>query len=84
MLLKVDRSAILDHEVDGSVVTMRLADGHMFELTGSARRIWPLLDGTRDRDAVLADLRARFGDVPAMAGELDAFLGELRSHGLLA
>jgi hypothetical protein len=47
--------------------------------------LWPLLDGTRDRDALCGLVRDRF-EVPAdvdVAKDVDTFLGELSRRGLV-
>jgi hypothetical protein len=47
--------------------------------------LWPLIDGTRDRDELCRLLRDRF-DVPAgvdVGKDVDAFLAELTRRGLL-
>jgi PqqD family protein of HPr-rel-A system len=71
--------------IDDEVVVMSLASGDFFSLTGTARAIWLLIDGTRDRDALIAALAAEY-DIPAEAvgGDVDAFLADLDQAGLLA
>ena len=71
-------------EIDDEVVVMSLESGDFFSLTGTARAIWMLIDGTRSRAALLTELAAQF-DVqePALAGDLDAFLAQLGAAGLL-
>ncbi len=47
--------------------------------------LWPLLDGTRDRDELCRLVRERY-DVPAgvdVAKDVDTFLGELSRRGLI-
>ncbi len=71
--------------IDGEVVVMNLANGTFFSLTGTARAIWDLIDGTRDRDALIADLAGQYGcDAAEIAGDCDAFLADLAGAGLLA
>ncbi|MEQ1497708.1 MAG: PqqD family protein [Novosphingobium sp.] len=70
--------------IDDEIVVMSLASGDFFSLTGSARAIWELIDGTRTRAALLADLAAAFGRTEAdLAGDVDAFVAQLGSAGLL-
>ena len=46
---------------------------------------WDLLDGTRNRAAVLAALASEYAVGGAdLARDLDTFLGELRSGGLIS
>lgn len=73
--------------IDDEVVVMNLDTGDFYSLTGTARAIWTLIDGTRTRADVLAALAAQYGgdtDADAMAAQLDAFVGDLRDAGLLA
>ena len=68
-----DRFAVLSLAADRPVV-----------LTGTAARIWRLIDGTRTQAEVLAELLAAFPGASEkdVAGELDDFLIGLRSGGL--
>lgn len=71
--------------IDDEVVVMSLESGDFFSLTGTAKAIWLLIDGTRSRDTLLADLASQFSARPdAIASEVDAFLGQLTEAGLLA
>jgi pyrroloquinoline quinone biosynthesis protein D len=72
-------------EIDDETVVMSLDSGDFFSLTGTAQSIWRLLDGSRDRAAILAQLTAEF-DAPEadIAADLDAFIADLRAAGLLA
>ena len=83
--LTKDPSAFAETRIDDEIVVMNLASGDFFSLEDSAAAIWDLLDGTRDRAAVLAALSAQY-DAPNadLARDLDSFLGELRSGGLIA
>ena len=83
--LTKDPSAFAETRIDDEIVVMNLASGDFFSLHDSAAAIWDLLDGTRDRTAVLAALCAQY-DAPNadLARDLDSFLGELRSGGLIA
>jgi Coenzyme PQQ synthesis protein D (PqqD) len=77
-------AAFSETTIDGEVVLLNLDDGTFFSLTGTAAEIWPLIDGIRDRDALLADLAEVFGVAPEMImGELDAFLAELAGAGFV-
>ena len=70
--------------IDDEVVVMSLESGDFFSLTGTARAIWHLIDGTRVRAALLADLAAQFGCEPGeITDDVDAFLNELSAAGLL-
>lgn len=70
--------------IDDEVVVMSLESGDFFSLTGTARAIWALIDGTRTRAALLTDLAESFGLAEAeLVGDLDAFLVQLRAAGML-
>jgi pyrroloquinoline quinone biosynthesis protein D len=72
-------------DVDAEIVIMRLDNGEFFSLSGTAAAIWRLIDGTRDRAALLAALADDFdGDETSIAADVDDFLAELREMGLLA
>ena len=76
--------AFSETEIDGEVVVMNLDRGDFFSLTGTAAAIWPLIDGSRSRDALLAELAAAFGTAPgAIASDLDEFLGQLGRAGFV-
>ena len=76
--------AFSETAIDGEVVLLNLADGTFFSLTGTAAAIWPLIDGSRSRDALLAELAAAFGTAPgAIASDLDEFLGQLGRAGFV-
>lgn len=83
--LTKDPAAFAETRIDDEIVIMNLASGDFFSLTDSAATIWDLLDGTRDRAAVLAALTSQYDAEPrALANDLDTFLGELRGGGLIA
>ena len=84
LLTKVP-AAFAETRIDDEIVIMNLASGDFFSLKDSGAAIWDLLDGTRNRAAVLAALTSEFDAEPAdMASDVDAFLGELRAGGLIA
>ena len=71
--------------VDGEVVLLNLDDGAFFSLTGTAAEIWSLIDGARNREAVIAELAARHNaDPAAVTADLDPFLADLQARGFLA
>ncbi len=70
--------------IDDEFVIMRLDNGEFFALSETAAAIWRLIDGTRDRNALLEVLGATFdGDRGRMAEEVDDFLAQLRAAGLV-
>lgn len=71
-------------EIDEEVVVMNLDSGDFFSLTGTAREIWRLIDGSRDRAALIAALAESFDASPAqLATDLDPFLDQLHRAGLI-
>ena len=82
-------AAFAETRIDDEIVIMNLASGDFYSLKDSAAAIWDLLDGTRNRAAVLAALTSQYdaapGDpAPDLARDLDSFLGDLRSAGLIS
>ena len=72
-------------DIDSEIVVMRLDTGEFFSLSGTSAEIWRLIDGSRDRRALIAALTAGFdADEERIAAEVDAFLVQLRDTGLLA
>lgn len=77
--------AFTETAIDDEIVVMSLADGDFFSLTGTARDIWQRLDGGLDRDGLVAAIAAEYGVAAADIGaDVDAFLAQLRSAGMLA
>lgn len=83
--LRKSPEAFLETAVDGEVVLLDMAGGNFFSLTGTAAQIWPLIDGTRDRDALLRDLAATYRvEAQAIADDLDMFLAQLSEAGFVS
>lgn len=84
MLVK-NPEAFSETAIDGEVVLLNLRDGTFFSLTGIAALIWPLLDGTRSRAALLDELARTHGEAEAViAPDLDVFLNQLAKAGFIA
>ncbi len=82
--LTKDPTAFAETRIDDEIVVMNLASGDFFSLEDSAAAIWDLIDGTRNRAAVLAALDGAYDAAGAdLARDLDNFLGELRAGGLI-
>lgn len=78
-------SAFSESTIDGEVVLLNLQDGTFFSLTGTAAVIWPLIDGTRTRAVLLAQLAEAHGAAAeAIAPDLDAFLAQLAEAGFVS
>ena len=71
--------------IDDEIVIMRVDTGEFFSLTGTAATTWRLIDGNRNRDALLAALADEYStDEAAIAADVDDFLAQLKETGLLA
>ena len=75
---------VTEADIDDEIVVMRLDSGEFFSLSGTGANIWRLIDGTRDRDALVTALTGDFSADPAtIAADVDEFLLRLRDTGLL-
>lgn len=75
---------VVQTAIDDEIVVMDIETGDFFSLAGTARAIWQLIDGTRDRAALLAELAQEHGCAPAeLSGDVDRFLGELSAAKLV-
>lgn len=71
-------------DIDDEIVIMRIDSGEFFGLSGTAAAAWRLIDGTRDRAALLSALAGEFGTAQnAIAADIDDLLARLRETGLL-
>jgi len=67
------------------IILMRMDTGEFFALSGTAAATWKLIDGERDRDALIEALQVEFAGSPApIAKDVDQLLGQLMGIGLLA
>jgi hypothetical protein len=70
--------------IDTETVVMSLESGDFFSLSGTARAIWLLIDGSRDRAALAEALAKQFEtQEDAIADEVDAFLAQLAQADLI-
>lgn len=70
---------------DDEVVVMSHESGDFFSLIGSSRTIWNLIDGTREKAALVSELAVQFDCGPAdIAEDVESFIGQLSEAGLLA
>ncbi len=76
--LSLSRHADLKERHTGAILVL---PEQAIRLQGSGAEILSLCDGTRDRDAILATLEARYPDTPELPGELDRFLAEMLAAG---
>lgn len=79
----VDR--FTETDIDDEIVIMRLTNGEFFSLSDSAAAIWRLIDGKRDRNALIAALGHEYkADALQLSAEVDEFLWQLTEAELLA
>ena len=70
--------------LDDEIVIMRLDNGEFFALSGTAAASWRLIDGTRDRTALISALAAEYAtDEAQIMRDVDVLLVRLRDTGLL-
>jgi len=70
--------------VDDEIIVMRLDNGEFFALSGTAAVVWRLIDGQRDRSALLAELAAQFAaDEDQIEADVDELLGRLIENRLV-
>jgi hypothetical protein len=75
----------IETTIDDETVIMDLDSGSFFSLSGTALDIWGQIDGSRDRDAILAKLSEEYGAEPSeIAADVDGFLDELDRSGLIS
>lgn len=71
--------------VDDEIVIMRLDNGEFFSLSGTAAALWRLIDGHRDRSALVAAAASEFAaDESEITTDVDDFLARLREIGLVS
>lgn len=74
----------LARELDGEVLVLDLRTSLYFGMTGTAARIWQLVEAGETRDPIVTTLAGEYGADPAViAGDVDGFLAELTDRGLL-
>ena len=76
---------LTETDVDEEIVVMRIDNGEFFALAGTAAEAWRLIDGRRDRDALVERLADEFaGDEQQIGADIDEFLVRMQKAGLLA
>jgi len=72
-------------EIDDEVVLMHLDSGEFFSLTGTAIDVWRLIDGSRGREELIAQLSSEFAAEPGqISADVDELLERLRTANLVA
>jgi hypothetical protein len=71
--------------IDDEVILMRLDNGELLSLTSTGSSVWRLIDGRRDRSALIAELNKQYAgnreDIDRDVGQL---LDQLKEAGLVA
>jgi hypothetical protein len=71
-------------DIDQEIVVMRLDNGEFFALAETGAAIWRLIDGRRDKAALIDALAADYaGGRAEIAADVDELLRQLRDLGLL-
>ena len=74
----------VETDIDDEIVIMRLDNGDFFSLAGTSAAVWRLIDGVRDRPALVAALSNEFdGDRGQIAADVDELIERLADIGLL-
>jgi len=75
----------VESRIDGEAVLMQIDRGSFHGLKKSGLAIWELIDGQRDRAAIISALMARY-DVSRerCESDVDRFLERMREAGLVA
>lgn len=72
-------------DIDDEIIIMRLDNGALLSLADTAAAVWRLIDGRRDRSALVAALEEDFaGDATEIGQDVDELLRQLKEEGLIA
>jgi hypothetical protein len=72
-------------EVDDEIIIMRLDNGEILSLVDSAAAAWRLIDGRRDREALIGSLAAEYAaDQQEITRDISGLLQQLAEAGLIA
>lgn len=72
-------------DIDDEIIIMRLDNGGLLSLADTAAAVWRLIDGRRDRSALVAALEEEFaGDATEIGQDVDELLRQLKEEGLIA
>jgi len=82
--LRKAETRYVETALDDETIVMDIDSADFFSLNATAGAVWRLIDGTRDRDAIVAALAAEFAASPEEIGaDVDALIGQLRTAGFL-
>ncbi|HUF24468.1 MAG TPA: PqqD family protein [Vicinamibacterales bacterium] len=81
--IQVSRDA-LARELGGEVLVLDLRTSLYFGMTGTAARIWQLVEAGATRETIVETLAEEYGgDRDVIGADVDGFLAELLERGLL-
>lgn len=70
--------------VDEEVVLIGIDGGELLSLKGTGRAVWDLIDGQRDRDAIVAALLADYAEMrDVIEADVAELLADLAAAGLV-
>lgn len=74
----------LSRELDGEVLVLDLRSSLYFGMTGTAARIWQLIEAGEPRETMVATLAREFAaDRQVIEADVDAFVSDLTARGLI-
>jgi hypothetical protein len=84
MEYRIEAGSVVSDIIDGEAVMLHRGSGDYFSTDGTGCLIWQWIGEGYRRARMLGELTARFSGEPGeLAAELDGFLAELVSHGLV-
>lgn len=84
MIRKIADSFV-ETRIDGEAVLVNVDRGHFHALKGTGLATWELIDGTRDRAAIVAELTRQFDVAPDRCdAEVGRFLDQVSKAGFVA
>ena len=84
-LVYIRNSDLITTEMDGDIVMMSIERGEYFGIGGVGSRVWELLEKPVTLPDITAIICAEFDvDQTTCQADMEQFLGELESHGLIS
>ncbi|MFZ1741843.1 MAG: PqqD family protein [Pontixanthobacter sp.] len=86
-MVQIHKSSLdlIETDVDDETIIVSLDSGQLYAVKDTGRAIWKLIDGKRDRTAILAELEAAYGEeASAIEIGVDKFIAEITAAGLIA
>jgi hypothetical protein len=74
---------VIAQSTGDTIVLFQMQSGGYFSLTGCGSRIWECCDGTKTAQEIAEILRAEYDAPPELSADVDSFLSQLESRGLL-